>query len=148
MADAPDPYRLQRFIDAQEPVFSRVLAELAQGRKYGHWIWFIFPQMKGLGRSSTSEFFGVSSLGGARAYLQHPLLAPRLIKCTELVNAVEGRDAEEIFGDIDAMKFRSSMTLFAYADPDNRIFSAALAKYFAGEFDSRTTACLQEQGEI
>jgi len=100
MADAPDPYRLQRFIDAQEPVFSRVLAELAQGRKYGHWIWFIFPQMKGLGRSSTSEFFGVSSLGEARAYLQHPLLAPRLIKCTELVNAVEGRDAEEIFGDI------------------------------------------------
>ena len=148
MADAPDPYRLQRFIDAQEPVFSRVLAELEQGRKYGHWIWFIFPQMKGLGRSSTSEFFGISSLGEAIAYLQHPLLAQRLIKCTELVNAVEGRDAEEIFGDIDAMKFRSSMTLFAYADPDNRNFSAALEKYFAGEFDSRTTACLQGKGTI
>jgi len=102
--------------------------------------------MKGLGRSSTSEFFGISSLAEARAYLKHPLLGPRLIKCSELVNAVEGSDAEEIFGDVDAMKFRSSMTLFAYADPSNRIFSAALEKYFAGQFDSLTTAGIQEKG--
>jgi len=148
MAEDPDPYNLQRFADAQEPVFPRVLAELGQGRKYGHWIWFIFPQLKGLGRSPTSEFFGISSLGEAKAYLQHPVLAPRLIKCTELVNAVEGRDAEGIFGDIDAMKFRSSMTLFACADPGNRTFSAALAKYFGGQFDSRTTAYLEEKGAV
>jgi|SRR6185503_10350650 uncharacterized protein (DUF1810 family) len=146
MTAALDPYDLQRFVDAQEPVFPRVLVELQQGRKYGHWIWFIFPQMKGLGRSSTSEFFGISSLAEARAYLKHPLLGPRLIKCSELVNAVEGSDAEEIFGDVDAMKFRSSMTLFAYADPSNRIFSAALEKYFAGQFDSLTTAGIQEKG--
>ena len=145
---ALDPYNLQRFVDAQEPLFPHVLAELEQGRKYGHWIWFIFPQMKGLGRSSTSEFFGISSLLEARAYLQHPVLGPRLIKCTELVNAVEGRDAENIFGDIDAMKFRSSMTLFAYADPGNRNFSAALEKYFAGQFDSLTTAYLHESGSL
>lgn len=143
MAVIPDPYHLQRFVDAQAPVFSDVLVELTAGRKYGHWIWFIFPQIKGLGRSSTSEFFGISSLAEARAYLKHPVLGPRLIRCTELVNAVEGRDAEDIFGDIDAMKFRSSMTLFAYADPAIQIFSAALAKYFAGEFDSLTITCLQ-----
>jgi len=145
MAVAPDPYNLQRFVDAQEPVFPSVLAELRRGRKYGHWIWFIFPQLKGLGRSSTSEFFGISSLDEAKAYLEHPVLAPRLIECTELVNAVEGRDANDIFGDIDAMKFRSSMTLFAYADPGNRYFSSALEKYFAGQIDSRTAAYLQEK---
>src|SRR4029079_17249024 len=111
MAVAPDPYNLQRFVDAQEPVFPRVLGELRRERKYGHGICFIFPQLKGLGRSSTSEFFGISSLDEAKAYLEHPVLAPRLIECTELVNAVEGRDANDIFGDIDAMKFRSSMTL-------------------------------------
>jgi uncharacterized protein (DUF1810 family) len=148
MADALDPYNLQRFVDAQEPEFPRVLVELEQGRKYGHWIWFIFPQMKGLGRSSTSEFFGISGLAEARAYLQHPVLFPRLIKCTELVNAVEDGDARDIFGEIDAMKFRSSMTLFACADPSNRNFSAALGKFFAGQFDAITTAYLQEKGDV
>jgi uncharacterized protein (DUF1810 family) len=146
MAVVLDPHNLQRFVDAQEAVFPKVLAELGQGRKYGHWIWFIFPQLKGLGRSSTSEFFGISSLSEAKAYLQHPVLGPRLIKCTELVNAVEDRDANDIFGDLDAMKFRSSMTLFACADPGNRNFSLALEKYFAGQFDSRTAAYLQEKG--
>ena len=148
MTRAPDPYDLQRFVDAQEPVFPGVLVELRKGRKVGHWIWFIFPQIKGLGRSSSSEFFGISSLAEARAYLQHPVLGPRLIKCAELVNALESNDAEDIFGDIDAMKFRSSMTLFTHADPSNQIFFAALGKYFAGQLDSLTTAHLQKGGEI
>ena len=135
---AQQPYDLQRFIDAQQPVFDRVIAELKQGRKRGHWIWFIFPQLKGLGHSSNSEFFGISSLQEAAAYLQHPVLGPRLVQCTELVNSVEGSSAEDIFGEIDAMKFRSSMTLFAKAAPDNRIFADAIRKYFGGRLDGLT----------
>ncbi len=142
MEAAADPYNLQRFLDAQEPVIAAVLLELKRGRKYGHWIWFIFPQLKGLGRSSTSEFYGISSMAEAKAYLQHPVLGPRLIQCTELVNALEGGDAGEIFGEIDAMKFRSCMTLFARAAPQNGIFSAALQKYFDGQSDSLTVAHL------
>ena len=135
---AQQPYDLQRFIDAQQPVFDRVIAELKQGRKRGHWIWFIFPQLKGLGHSSNSEFFGISSLQEAAAYVQHPVLGPRLMQCTELVNSVEGSSAEDIFGEIDAMKFRSSMTLFAKAAPDNRIFAEAIRKYFGGRLDGLT----------
>ena len=131
-------YNLQRFVDAQQPVFDRVIAELKQGRKRGHWIWFIFPQLKGLGHSSNSEFFGISSLQEAAAYVQHPVLGPRLVQCTELVNSVEGSSAEDIFGEIDAMKFRSSMTLFAKAAPDNRIFAEAIRKYFGGRLDGLT----------
>ena len=96
MSGFNDPYRLQRFVDAQEPVIAHVLEELKHGRKYGHWIWFIFPQLKGLGRSSTSEFYGISSLDEAKAYLQHPVLGARLIQCAELVIAVQGSDAEDI----------------------------------------------------
>ena len=135
---AQQAYDLQRFIDAQQPVFDRVIAELKQGRKRGHWIWFIFPQLKGLGHSSNSEFFGISSLQEAAAYVQHPVLGPRLVQCTELVNSVEGSSAEDIFGEIDAMKFRSSMTLFAKAAPDNRIFAEAIRKYFGGRLDGLT----------
>lgn len=135
---AQQPYDLQRFIDAQQPVFDRVIAELKQGRKRGHWIWFIFPQLKGLGHSSNSEFFGISSLQEAAAYVQHPVLGPRLMQCTELVNSVEGSSAEDIFGEIDAMKFRSSMTLFAKAAPDNQIFADAIGKYFGGRLDGLT----------
>lgn len=139
-----DPFNLQRFVDAQERVIQDVLAELKQGRKYGHWIWFIFPQLKGLGLSSASEFYGISSLAEAQAYLQHRVLGPRLIQCTELVNAVQGSDAEEIFGEVDAMKFRSSMSLFAQADPRNRIFAEAIERYFGGEMDSVTMHFLQK----
>lgn len=121
-----------------------VIGELKRGRKYGHWIWFIFPQLKGLGRSSTSEFYGISCLAEARAYLQHSVLGPRLIQCTELVNAVEGGDAEQIFGEVDAMKFRSCMTLFARVEPGNRIFSQALEKYFGGEGDPLTISYLSK----
>lgn len=141
---AHDPYNLQRFVDAQEPVIAGVIGELKHGRKYGHWIWFIFPQLKGLGRSSMSEFYGISSLDEAKAYLQHPVLGPRLMQCTDLVNVVKGSDAEQIFGEVDAMKFRSCMTLFARADPENRIFSRALEKYFGGEGDPLTISSLSE----
>ena len=140
---ADDSHNLQRFVDAQESVIASVIAELKEGRKRGHWIWFIFPQLRGLGHSPNSEFYGISSLQEAAAYLQHGFLGPRLKECTQLVNAVEGRSAEDIFGEIDAMKFRSSMTLFAkampaQAAPDNRIFINALEKYFSGELDPIT----------
>ena len=141
-----DPFNLQRFVDAQEGMIESVLAELQRGRKYGHWIWFIFPQLKGLGRSSTSQFYGIGSLEEAIAYLKHPVLGPRLIQCTELVNALPGHDAEGIFGEVDAMKFRSSMTLFAQADPENRIFTQALKKYFGGDTDPLTAQYLQKHG--
>ena len=138
-------YNLQRFVDAQRPVFDSVIAELKQGRKCGHWIWFIFPQLKGLGHSANSEFFGIASLQEAAAYLEHPVLGPRLIECTQLINAAQGRSAEDIFGEIDAMKFRSSMTLFAKATPDNQVFIDALTKYFAGESDPLTVAIEQQR---
>lgn len=145
MSAFDDPYHLQRFVEAQEQVFESVLIELNRGRKYGHWIWFIFPQLKGLGRSSMSAFYGIGSLDEARAYLQHPLLGTRLIQCTELVIAVRGSDAEAIFGEVDAMKFRSCMTLFAGADPEQRLFSQALEKYFGGERDPLTLSYLDQQ---
>ena len=145
MHSTADRYNLTRFVDAQEEVFDNVLAELKRGRKDGHWIWFIFPQLKGLGRSSTSEFYGITSLDEASAYLQHPVLGARLLQCTELVIAIQGSDPEDIFGDVDAMKFRSCMTLFAAADPGNPVFSRALEKYFAGEGDPLTRSYLGKQ---
>ena len=140
-----DPYNLQRFVDAQQHVYTSVLSELKQGRKRGHWIWFIFPQLKGLGHSPNSEFYGISSLQEASAYLQHPVLGLRICESVHLVNAVEGHAAEEIFGDIDAMKFHSSMTLFAMASPENQIFIHALQRYFAGEFDPMTLRILGQR---
>ena len=137
-----DPFNLQRFVDAQERVIESVRAELRSGCKRGHWIWFIFPQLKGLGQSATSQMFGISSLSEAGAYLAHPILGPRLVECTRLVNAVAGRSAEQIFGDIDAMKFRSSMTLFAQADLQNPVFQGALEKYYGGDFDYLTVSLL------
>ena len=139
-------YNLQRFVDAQQHVIASVIAELKQGRKRGHWIWFIFPQLKGLGHSANSEFFGISSAQEAAAYLQHPVLGRRLKECTQLVNVVEQRSAEDIFGEIDAMKFRSSMTLFAKAVAEEPIFTQALAKYFAGEPDFLTMRRLEKKG--
>src|SRR5436190_11822339 len=140
IASAPnmDDPNLQRFVYAHQHVFASVIAALGQGNKRGHWMWFIFPQLKGLGRTAQSNFFGISSVQEAAAYLQHPVLGPRLIECTQLVNAIERRSAEDIFGEIDAMKFRSSMTLFAHATPENQVFNDALEKYYAGEFDSLT----------
>jgi len=134
----PDPFNLERFVDAQHGQFEAARSELAAGRKIGHWIWFIFPQIKGLGQSWMSQQYAISSLAEAQAYLQHSILGPRLRECTRLVNLVEGRTIEEIFGGIDSMKFRSSMTLFAKAADDTQIFLDALNKYFAGEFDPLT----------
>ena len=133
-----DPFNLERFVDAQRNEFETARSELAAGRKVGHWIWFIFPQIKGLGQSWMSQQYAISSLSEAKAYLQHPTLGSRLRECTRLVNAAKSRTIEEIFGGIDSMKFRSSMTLFAKAAGDNQIFLDALNKYFAGEFDPLT----------
>ena len=124
-----DPYDLQRFVDAQNPVYDKVRAELRDGSKRSHWMWFVFPQIEGLGFSPLARKFAISSLAEAAAYLQHPVLGPRLAECTELVNHVEGRTIEQIFGYPDDLKFRSSMTLFAQATTDNQVFKAALAKY-------------------
>ena len=132
------PYDLQRFVLAQDPVFERVLAELRAGMKTSHWMWFIFPQIRGLGRSPVSLEYAIASREEAQSYLQHPILGPRLKECTRLVLEVEGRSVEEIFGSPDDMKFRSSMTLFAQVSPDDDIFQRALQKYFAGVPDRLT----------
>ncbi len=138
----PDPYDLQRFIDAQAPVFDRVCAELASGRKASHWMWFVFPQIRGLGHSPMAERYAISSLAEAHAYLVHPVLGPRLRRCVALVNAVEGRSIRDILGPPDDLKFRSCMTLFAHAAADGAVFRAALDRYFAGEEDPATQARL------
>ena len=137
-----DPYDLQRFVDAQNPVFEQVCSELREGRKEGHWMWFVFPQLKGLGHSWMASRYGITSREEAKAYLQHPILGPRLRECTRLVNLVEGRKIEQIFGYPDNLKFRSSMTLFASVATDNEIFLNALQKYFGGESDRLTLARL------
>ncbi len=135
----PGPYKLERFVAAQNAVFGEVCAELAAGHKRSHWMWFIFPQLRGLGTSPMAERYAIGSLAEARAYLEHPLLGERLRRCTELVNRIEGRSAQEIFGYPDYLKFRSSMTLFARAAAGTmEPFSEALAKYFAGEEDPLT----------
>ena len=133
-----DSYRLQRFIDAQDPVFDQVRQELRQGRKQSHWMWFVFPQISGLGSSPMASRFAISSLAEAKAYLQHPILGQRLRECAQLTMQVEGRSALEIFGYPDDMKFRSSMTLFARASPDEQVFKDAIQKHFDGEFDPLT----------
>ena len=133
-----DPYNLQRFVAAQNPVFDRVLAELEAGEKSSHWMWFVFPQIKGLGRSPLANEYAISSREEAVAYLAHPLLGPRLRQCARLVNQVEGRSIHQLFGSPDDMKFRSSMTLFAHATTDNQVFVEALEKYFSGELDPLT----------
>ncbi len=133
-----DPFGLRRFVDAQNPVYEEVRAELRTGRKRGHWMWFIFPQLQGLGSSAIAEAFGISSQQEAVAYLGHPVLGPRLRECTRLVNLVEGRAIGQIFGYPDDLKFRSSMTLFASVASDDQVFKDALEKYFDGEPDSLT----------
>jgi uncharacterized protein (DUF1810 family) len=137
-APMDDPYNLKRFEDAQSPVYEQVCSELRAGRKKTHWIWFIFPQIKGLGHSEMASRFAISSLEEAQAYLEHPILGPRLRECTELVNLVERRSIDMIFGYPDDLKFRSSMTLFARAAAGNQVFNEALRKYFKGEPDSST----------
>jgi len=139
-----DPYDLGRFVAAQDAggAYDRAVAELRAGRKTGHWIWFVFPQIAGLGQSPTSRKFAVSSLDEAGAYLRHPVLGSRLAECAHIVAQTKGRSAEQIFGSLDAMKLRSSMTLFQRAAPDDRIFGQVLDKYFDGVPDSVTSQLL------
>lgn len=134
-----DPFNLDRFLKAQDPVLTQVRMELQAGRKRTHWMWFVFPQLAGLGWSTAAQRYALASLEEARSYLAHLVLGPRLIECTALVNAVEDRSAHQIFGNPDDLKFHSSMTLFALAQPDERAFSDALRKYFGGAPDRLTT---------
>jgi uncharacterized protein (DUF1810 family) len=137
-----DPYRLQRFVDAQGGCFTQALAELAAGQKRTHWMWFVFPQIRGLGSSSMAVRFAISGLDEAKAYLAHPLLGARLRDCTALVNATEGRSIDEIFGFPDDLKFHSSITLFEQAG-DDEVFVTALHKYFGGAPDPATIDLLR-----
>jgi uncharacterized protein (DUF1810 family) len=135
-----DPYSLDRFVEAQQPIYGQVCTELRHGRKASHWMWFVFPQIQGLGHSPIARHFAVASLAEAQTYLDHPSLGPRLRECTQLVLDVQGRTAQEIFGHPDDMKFRSSMTLFALAAPDEALFKTALTKYFPAGPDPETLA--------
>ena len=137
-----DPFDLQRFVDAQGRVYDTVVGELRGGRKRSHWMWFVFPQLRGLGSSPTALRFAISSIDEARAYLDHELLGSRLRECAGLVTRIDGRSAEEIFGWPDDMKLRSSMTLFARAANDNADYVAVLEKFYGGEEDPATLALL------
>jgi len=136
-----DPFDLERFVEAQAPVYPRVLAELRQGRKQSHWMWFIFPQLTGLGHSAMAQRYAISSRAEAAAYLGHAVLGPRLCECTALANAVEGQTIREILGSPDDLKFHSSMTLFA-AVSSNPEFAAAIGKFYAGTPDRNTLELL------
>ncbi len=135
-----DRYNLQRFVTAQDSggTFDRALDELRRGSKSSHWMWFIFPQIAGLGRSPTAQQYAISSLDEARAYLAHPVLGPRLVQCTVVLGEIEGRTAEQVLGSIDAQKLRSSMTLFLRAASDEAVFQHVLDKYFDGVADDAT----------
>ena len=133
-----DRHNLDRFVEAQDAVYPAVLGELRAGRKASHWMWFIFPQIAGLGRSATARFFALQDRDEAAAYLAHPLLGQRLLECTLIVNALPGSDAHAIFGSPDDLKFRSSMTLFAAVAPAGSPFAAALDKFFGGVGDAAT----------
>ena len=133
-----DPHDLQRFVDAQDAVYARVKEELARGAKASHWMWFVFPQLKGLGRSAIAQHYGIASREEAQAYWRHPVLGPRLKECTELVLAVAGKTALQVFGSPDDLKFCSSMTLFEHVVPDEPAFGRAIEKYFGGARDART----------
>ncbi|WP_292528227.1 DUF1810 domain-containing protein [Methylocystis sp.] len=133
-----DPYDLERFVAAQEPVYEKVRAELEEGHKRSHWMWFVFPQLEGLGASAMARRYAIHSLAEAAAYLAHPLLGVRLKECVGVINRVEGRSAYEIFGHPDDLKFHSSMTLFAAAAPQEPLFPEALRKYFDGRRDPLT----------
>jgi uncharacterized protein (DUF1810 family) len=141
-----DPYRLERFVDAQDRTgadsYKAAVSELRTGRKVGHWMWYVFPQVAGLGRSWMSREFAISSLAEAQAYLQHPVLGPRLIECTRILLTINGKSASDILGAIDAMKLRSSITLFMSAAPDEAVFREVLEEYFQGSPDQETVARL------
>lgn len=134
----PDPWNLERFVKAQNAIFEQVCAELRSGRKRTHWMWFIFPQIRGLGSSDIAQYYAIASKQETVAYLDHPVLGPRLRECTQLVLNIPDRTIDDIFGYPDNLKFHSSMTLFAHATVDNAVFLEALQKYFSDAFDQPT----------
>ena len=136
--DEIDAFELQRFVDAQVPLYAQARAELAAGRKTSHWMWFVFPQLRGLGRSETARFYGLAGRGEALAYWRHALLGARLKDCVSVLLALDGRPAREIFGSVDELKLRSCLTLFAQVAPEEPAFQQAIERYFAGEPDPRT----------
>lgn len=140
--DAGDPFDLQRFVTAQAPVMPAVMAELAAGAKRSHWMWFVFPQLAALGRSSMARHYGIASLDEARAYLAHPVLGARLKDCCRVLLGVEGRTAHQIFGSPDDLKLRSCLTLFHFADPAEPLFTQCLARYHGGVPDAATAGLL------
>lgn len=152
MSDATsndDPYDLARFVDAQEGVYEEAIAELRAGRKRSHWMWFIFPQLAGLGRSETARFFGIKSLDEAKAYLAHPVLGPRLRACAEAILSIEGRSAYGILGFPDDVKLKSSMTLFdAASEITGSVFERVLAKFYAGKRDEQTLRMLDGEDRL
>ena len=138
-----DPFGLERFVGAQDGgVYEQALRELRAGAKRGHWMWFVFPQVAGLGRSSTAQHYALSGLEEARAYLAHPVLGPRLVECAQALLELSGRDPVRVLGSVDAVKLRSSMTLFEVAAPDERVFAEVLERWFDGERDEATTTRL------
>jgi uncharacterized protein (DUF1810 family) len=142
-----DIFELKRFVTAQDSVLDTVLTELSAGEKRTHWIWFVFPQLRDLGRSSTAQYYGIGSIDEARAFLAHAQLGPRLIACTQRVLAVENRSLNEIFGSPDDLKFHSSMTLFSVAAQDAKsLFNQALQRFWAGSADEQTIALLRARG--
>jgi len=138
-----DPHHLERFVEAQQPVLDAVLAELRAGRKRSHWMWFVFPQLRGLGRTPTAEFYGIASRAEASAYLAHDVLGPRLRECARLVVASDAVSADALMGQVDALKLRSSMTLFAEVAEDDRDFVAVLETFYGGERDAKTLGLLE-----
>ena len=145
---ADDPYDLRRFVRAQESDYDRALAEIRSGRKRTHWMWYIFPQFDGLAFSSTSKHYAIKSLAEARAYLDHPILGPRLLECAEAVVGVEGQSATEIFGSPDDLKLRSCATLFACVSPPGSVFDRLLVTYYRGERDGKTLQLLGMTREV
>ena len=137
-----DPFDLDRFVKAQEKDYASALAELRAGKKLTHWIWYVLPQLRGLGTSSKATFYGIASADEARAYLAHPVLGPRLTQCVAAMNALRESSAVQVLGPVDAAKFRSCLTLFLAVDPENAVFAEALAKYYAGAADEKTLALL------
>lgn len=143
-ATPPDPYHLHRFVDAQHGTYAQALAELRAGRKHFHWIWYVFPQLAGLGFSAMSVRYAISSLDEARAYLAHDVLGPRLRECMSVLNALPTSDAIDVLGHIDAIKLRSCLTLFMAAAPEEAVFREALDKFFGGSADAATLALLEQ----
>jgi uncharacterized protein (DUF1810 family) len=139
---ADDPYALDRFVEAQQGEFERALAEIRAGKKRSHWMWYVFPQLDGLGASSTARYYAIKDLHEARAYLQHPVLGPRLVECAEAAVRVEGRSATEIFGTPDDLKLRSCATLFACVSRPGSVFDRLLDRYYGGERDEKTLRLL------